>query len=85
MREMNCDAIEQAIACSCRPFCYRHALACVLRALELYTPRNIALSFNGGKDCTAVFHLLCERARPKFVIKFKALLSFVQVNAFAFL
>ncbi|GAA5830924.1 hypothetical protein JCM3766R1_006176 [Sporobolomyces carnicolor] len=36
----------------------RHALEVVEQAIELYSIRNLALSFNGGKDCTVLIHLL---------------------------
>ncbi|KAJ2159263.1 FAD1 flavin adenine dinucleotide synthetase [Coemansia sp. RSA 552] len=33
------------------------ALKVIDEALERYGPRHVALSFNGGKDCTALLHL----------------------------
>ena len=35
----------------------------ILETLKKYKPENIALSFNGGKDCTAILYLvkaMCE-------------------------
>ncbi|KAJ2781455.1 3'-phosphoadenosine 5'-phosphosulfate sulfotransferase [Coemansia javaensis] len=35
-----------------------HALAVIEQAAERYGPAHVALSFNGGKDCTALMHLV---------------------------
>ncbi|KAI8600621.1 hypothetical protein EDD21DRAFT_395639 [Dissophora ornata] len=35
----------------------RHAVQVIEEALQRYGPQGIALSFNGGKDCTVILHL----------------------------
>ncbi|KAJ1734678.1 FAD1 flavin adenine dinucleotide synthetase [Coemansia biformis] len=35
-----------------------HALGVIEQAIERYGPAHVALSFNGGKDCTALMHLV---------------------------
>jgi FAD synthetase len=36
----------------------REANCILTRALSLYSPAQLTLSFNGGKDCTVLLHLL---------------------------
>ena len=42
------------------------ALGVITEAMDVYGPEALALSFNGGKDCTVLLHLLSE-ARRRFV------------------
>merc|ERR1711935_113821 len=41
----------------------RHAISVTERALTEYTEDEVSIAFNGGKDCTAVLHLLYAMMR----------------------
>ncbi|CAD5213181.1 unnamed protein product [Bursaphelenchus okinawaensis] len=43
----------------------QRAIEVIDNVLEEYTPEQIAISFNGGKDCTALLHLLRARMDKK--------------------
>ncbi|VDB85145.1 unnamed protein product [Peniophora sp. CBMAI 1063] len=43
----------------------REAVKVIEDALDTYGPEKVALSFNGGKDCTVLLHLFCAVLRRK--------------------
>ncbi|XP_022905369.2 FAD synthase-like [Onthophagus taurus] len=73
--------------------CFYHihkAIECIEACFKQYKPENIFLSFNGGKDCTVLLHLvLCvlKRHYPEFkerliCMYIQSLNPFHEVNSF---
>jgi len=43
------------------------ACDCLKQICETYPPNEVALSFNGGKDCTVILHILSRLFSPDFL------------------